>query len=353
MTEASAPSKIILCGEHAVVYGRPAIALPLSGVRARAVVQNAAPGSGITFDAPDLDQRWALIDAPDQPLSELVVRVLDQLGAASTLDLQISMASPIPIAGGMGSGAAIATAIVRALAVHLGHELLAETISALVYASEQRFHGTPSGIDNTVVAFERPIWFVRQSPLSVVSSQLQEADAREQKPLGSAEQRTTDHGPRTTATIEPITIAAPFTLLIGDTGVRSPTRLPVGEVRQRWQASPAHYEALFDAVGGLVLQVRATLAQGDIPALGALLDANQALLERIGVSSAELDHLVAAARMAGALGAKLSGAGWGGVMLALVAPATRERVAAALHAAGAVRVLETTVERYIPPAPAS
>ena len=326
MTEASAPSKIILCGEHAVVYSRPAIALPLSGVRAHAVVQNAAAGSGITFDAPDLGQRWALAEAPDQPLSELVVRVLDQLGATPALDLQISMVSTIPIAGGMGSGAAIATAIVRALAAHLGQELPAETISALVYASEQRFHGTPSGIDNTVVAFERPIWFVRQPSL---------------------------YGGPSVAAIEPITIAEPFTLLIGDTGVRSPTRLPVGEVRQRWQASPAHYEVLFDAVGALVLQVRRALAQGDLPALGALLDANQALLERIGVSSAELGQLVTAARVAGALGAKLSGAGWGGVMLALVAPAARERVAAALQAAGAVRVLETTVERYIAPAPAS
>jgi mevalonate kinase len=363
MTEASAPSKIILCGEHAVVYGRPAIALPLSGVRAHAVVQNAAPGSGITFDAPDLGQRWTLTDEPDLPFSELVVRMLAQLGVTATLDLQISMASTIPIAGGMGSGAAIATAIVRALAAHLGHELPAETISALVYASEQRFHGTPSGIDNTVVAFERPIWFVRQPTADDRRPTTDKAEPRTEnrEPANNATRNTqhatrnTQHATRNTqhATIEPITIAEPFTLLIGDTGVRSPTRLPVGEVRQRWQASPAHYEALFDAVGALVLQVRTALAQGDIPALGILLNANQALLEPIGVSSTELDRLVAAARMAGALGAKLSGAGWGGVMLALVAPTTRERVAAALRAAGVVHVLETAIERYTAPAPAS
>jgi mevalonate kinase len=328
ISQASAPGKIILCGEHAVVYSRPAIALPLSSVRAHAVVQNAPAGSGITIDAPDIGQRWRPLDAPDQPLSELVVRLLDQLGYTAALDLQISLSSSIPIASGMGSGAAIATALVRALAAHLCHQLTAEAISALVYASEQRFHGTPSGIDNTVVAFERPIWFVRP-------------------PYG---------GPSVAApvaAIEPITIAAPFTLLIGDTGVRSPTYLPVGEVRRRRQTDPDAYEALFDAVGALVLQMRAALAHGDIATLGALLDTNQALLQQIGVSSPEIDRLVAAARGAGALGAKLSGAGWGGVMLALVDSAACERVAAALHAAGAIRVLETTVEHYAAPAPAS
>src|SRR5262245_1925322 len=72
-TEGSAPGKFILCGEHAVVYSRPAIALPLSGVRARAVVQNAPAGSGITVDAPDIGQRWRPLDAPEQPLSELIL----------------------------------------------------------------------------------------------------------------------------------------------------------------------------------------------------------------------------------------------------------------------------------------
>jgi mevalonate kinase len=334
MAQASVPGKIILCGEHAVVYSRPAIALPLSGVRAQATVWEAPPGSGLTIDAPDIGQCWRPLDAPDQPLSELVVRLLDQFGHPPTLDLQISLSSTIPIAGGMGSGAAIATAIVRALAAHLGHPLTAQAISALVYASEQRFHGTPSGIDNTVVAFERPIWFVRPAT----------SDQGSHPAL---------YGGPSVAAIEPITIAAPFTLLIGDTGLRSPTHLPVGEVRRRWQADPATYEALFDAVGALVLQVRAALAQADIAMLGTLLDTNQTLLQQIGVSSPELDRLVAAARTAGALGAKLSGAGWGGVMLALIDPAAREHVTAALQAAGAVRVLETTVEHYAAPAPVS
>jgi mevalonate kinase len=321
MTEASAPGKIILCGEHAVVYGRPAIALPLADVRARAVVRESAAGSGITIDAPDLERRWTLADTPDHPLSELIVSVLRRLGVDNMLDLRIEIEATIPIAGGMGSGAAVATALARALAAHLDHSLTSSEISALVYTSEQRFHGTPSGIDNTVIAYEQPIWFAR-SPTTLYGD-----------PSATA----------LTATIEPISIAAPFTLLIGDTGVRSPTRLPVGHVRQRWQAHPARYEALFDAIGALVVQARTALAAGDHTTLGALLDENHALLKRIGVSSAKLNRLVGAARAAGALGAKLAGAGWGGVMIALVAPAASAQVEQAMRNAGAIRVLETTV----------
>jgi mevalonate kinase len=148
--------------------------------------------------------------------------------------------------------------------------------------------------------------------------------------------------------IEPIAIAASFTLLVGDTGVRSATRLPVGEVRKRWQADPERYEALFDQVGALVARVRAALALGDIAALGSLLSQNHALLQQIGVSSPELDALVGAAQSAGALGAKLSGAGWGGVMLALVTPEAREQVRAALEQAGAKRVIETAINQSLP-----
>ena len=343
MTEASAPAKLILCGEHAVVYGRPAIAGPLGGIRARVAIDPAPPGSGITFDAPDIGRRWSLAAAPDEPLSALAVRVCRELGVAPP-DVRVSINSPIPIAGGMGSGAAVATALVRALAAHLGYELAPEIVAALVYESERRLHGTPSGIDNTVIAFERPIWFVRQPTADSgwkPGIGNREPGAENEDPWRIDTQHATRRMPQ--ATIEPIAIATPLTLLIGDTGVRSATRLPVGAVRQGWQADPARYEALFDQIGALVWHARAALAQGAVVQLGTLLDQNHALLQQIGVSSPELDRLVEAARAAGALGAKLSGAGWGGVMLALVAPQTRERVRAALAAAGATQVLETTI----------
>lgn len=322
---ASAPAKLILCGEHAVVYRRPAIALPLSGIRARVRLVPARAG-GVIVQARDLRRRWNIADDPGSPLSELIAGALEQLAppGARTPDLRISIRSAIPIASGMGSGAAVATALVRALAAYLGRPLSAAAVSELVYASERRFHGTPSGIDNTVIAYEQPVWFVRSAP----DGQAGNVPAA---PL-----------------IEPIAIARPLALLIGDTGLRSATRAPVGEVRQRWQASPAQYEALFDQIGELVLAARGCLAEGRVAALGPLLTANHALLQQIGVSSPELDALVQAALGAGALGAKLSGAGWGGVMLALVEPARQAAVAHALEAAGARRVFATTVQAHTP-----
>lgn len=305
---ASAPAKLILCGEHAVVYRRPAIALPLSSLRAEATLTPAAPGSGLQFSAPDLGADWSVAAEPENPLSRLATLTLEQLELFA-IDAQITLHSAIPIASGMGSGAAIGTALVRVLAAYAGRELSADAVAALVYESERGYHGTPSGIDNTVVAHEQAIWFQRQAS-----------------------------GP---PLITPIAIKTPLTLLVGDTGVRSATRLPVGMVRERREAEPERYEALFDAIGACVAAARTALAAGDLAALGAILNRNQELLVEMGVSSPELDRLVAAAQQAGALGAKLSGGGWGGVMLALVTPETRDAVAAALQAVGATRVLGT------------
>jgi mevalonate kinase len=332
-TSASAVAKLILCGEHAVVYGRPAIALPLVGIHARADVADGPRGSGIIVHARDLRRRWHVADDASGPVSQLITSVLSYFynQAIPAPDLGITISSTIPIASGMGSGAAVATAIVRALAAHLGRELTPAEVSALVYASEQRFHGTPSGIDNTVIAYEQPIWFQRTG---IRDWRLGIGDELSQSPISNLQ----------SPTIKPIVIAAPFTLLIADTGVRSATRLPVGEVRRRWQADPARYDALFDQISAVVIQVREVLEQGDIPALGPLLSQNHTLLQQIGVSSPQLDALVVAAQAAGALGAKLSGAGWGGVMLALVVPDTRVQVAAALAQAGAKRVSATVVD---------
>jgi mevalonate kinase len=150
-SSASAVAKLILCGEHAVVYGRPAIALPLTGIRAHAEIADDRAGSGIAVHARDLRRRWIVANDPHGPISQLITNVLSYLQYQATpdLNLRITVSSTIPIASGMGSGAAVATAIVRALAAHLGRQLSPDEISALVYASEQRFHGTPSGIDNT------------------------------------------------------------------------------------------------------------------------------------------------------------------------------------------------------------
>lgn len=307
--ELRAPGKLILGGEHAVVYGQPALAMPFAALAATIRIERLPPGAGLTVAAEDLGKRWRLEAA--EPLGALARATLARLGAAEP-DAILRLSSTIPIASGMGSGAAVGTVLVRALAALCGQELAPSEVSSLVYESERAFHGTPSGIDNTVIAFARPILFQRR-----------------------------DDG---AASIEPLTCSTSWTFVVGDTGVASPTREVVGDLARRRSQAPSAYEAPIAAIGALVEQMAQALHHDDGPAFGALLDANHGLLAELGVSSPELDALVAAARAAGAWGAKLSGAGWGGVMLALVAPQLAATVAQSLHAAGAVRTWITKLE---------
>ncbi len=307
MTSASACGKVILFGEHAVVYGRPAIAVPVSQVRAEAVVEPLPDAGDILLEAPDLGRNCWLSEAgADDAIAHLVRLTLKELGI-SAHGLRITVRSGLPIGRGMGSGAAVSTAIVRALSRHFGAGWPAEKVSALVFEAEKLYHGTPSGIDNTVIAFEAPVYFIKGQPPALLS------------------------------------IGAPLPLLIADTGIFSSTREVVGAVREAHARAPERYEGLFDAIGELVNTARQKLHADDLPALGRLMDENHRLLQEIGVSCPELDALVHAAKGAGALGAKLSGAGRGGNMIALVTPERAAVVEQALRTAGAVRVIFTQV----------
>jgi mevalonate kinase len=311
-----APGKVILFGEHAVVYGRPALAVPVTQVQAEALVEAGEAGVGLTIVAADLGEIIAVRDAPaDHPLVAAARLTLVKFGLSDP-DWRVTVRSTIPIASGMGSGAAVSAAIVRALAVARGQEVAIsyqlsaispEEVSALVYEVERLHHGTPSGIDNTVVVYGQPVYFVRGQPPQVFH------------------------------------IGRPFMLAIADTGIRSPTKVAVGDVRRAWEREPARFEALFDRVAAVAEAARSAIAAGEPERLGPLMDENHALLREIGVSCPELDALVAAARDAGALGAKLSGGGRGGNMIALVTEATASQVADALRAAGAVNVIVSTV----------
>lgn len=299
-----APGKIILCGEHAVVYGRPAIAAPLPQARAFAEIY---PHPRCLVEAIDLQQRVDVAAAPDHDPFALIVRlVCAELGRPLPA-WRIRVHSDIPIASGLGSGAAIAAAIARALLAAFQTDLPPARLSELVYAVERLHHGRPSGIDNTVVVYEQPVWFVRGQP------------------------------PQT------FNVGKPLHLLIADTGIASPTKIAVGDVAAAWQTDPAAYEARFDAIAALVQQARVAIETGAIAALGPIFNQNQQILAEIGVSAPALERLCAAALAAGALGAKLSGGGRGGNMIALVQPATRAAVAQALSQAGAVRVIETVI----------
>jgi mevalonate kinase len=248
------------------------------------------------------------MDAPsNQPLALIVRLALLRLGLPPDPDWQIEVQSTIPIASGLGSGAALSAALVRAVYAHAGQPSTPALVSELVFESERFYHGTPSGIDNTVIAYGLPIWFVKGAA-----------------PI-------------------PFTPKAPLTLVIADSGIAAPTKETVGDVRVGWQADPRRYEAWFDAIGAITQAARQAIEQGTLAALGHLFNENQALLVQLGVSSPPLDRLIQAARAAGAVGAKLSGGGRGGNLIALVQPETVEPVQQMLLAAGARRVIVTSI----------
>jgi mevalonate kinase len=306
MTNATAPGKIILFGEHAVVYGRPAIAVPVFEVCAEATVE-ARDDSRVVIDAADLQRQYALYDAPaDDPIATIIRLTCARLNFAPQ-SFSVRIHSTIPIASGLGSGAAVSVAVARALSKSFNHPLSAVELSALAHETEKLHHGTPSGIDNTVIAFEQPVYFVKGLP------------------------------------IESFRVERSFTLAIADTGIAAPTKIAVGDVRRAWEAAPVRYEALFDQIGALVRDARGAIERGEMDALGGLMNANQVLLREIGVSSPEIEALIHAALRAGARGAKLSGAGRGGNVIALIDGVTQDRVERALLDAGARRVIVTQV----------
>ena len=308
MTRASAPGKIILFGEHAVVYGYPALAVPVTQVSAAVEVTD-LPGSAIQIEAPGVGLRATLDELPAaHPLAAAIRGTLQALGLPSlSKGVGIHISSTIPVASGLGSGAAVSVAIVRALSSHLGQPLGDNEVNQIVYEVEKLHHGTPSGIDNTVITYASPVFFTKGEP------------------------------------IETLSVGAPFTLVIGDTGVPAPTKESVADVRRMWQADKPRWEQVFAAVGAISRKARAFIRNGNITDLGPLMDADHALLQEMTVSSPELDRLVFAARVAGAAGAKLSGGGRGGNMIALVDPAHAQPVVDALKAAGAVNTIVTTI----------
>ena len=307
MATASAPGKIILFGEHAVVYGRPALAVPVTQVHADVEVTD-SPRAGIWIHAPDIALHAELNSLPpDHAVGAAVRSVFAALGVSPFPSLEIRITSTIPVASGLGSGAAVTVAILRALSSMIHSPLSNGEINSLAYEIEKLHHGTPSGIDNTVVAYARPVYFVRGQP------------------------------------IEPFKVGAPFTLVIADTGISAPTKESVGDVRKLWEADKPKWEKVFDQIGEISEAARTAIERGKTDELGPLMDSNHALLQTLTVSSPELDHLTEIARKSGADGAKLSGGGRGGNLIALVEKYNAAHIAESLLSAGAKRTIVTEI----------
>lgn len=309
---ATAPGKVILLGEHAVVYDQPAVAVPVRAVEARATVRLSDRPLAITAHFPAGEGRPPLeIDMaappPASPLAAAATAALQHAGRTALSPWAIEITSSIPTGRGLGSSAAVAVALVRAIGQAASEDWDEATLAALAFASEKQVHGTPSGIDNTVAALGRPIRFAQ----------------------GRA---------------KPLAVGAPLTLVIADTGDVGATREIVAGVRERYQTQQTTYDDWFRRIGRLADEAAAAIAEGQVIRLGHLMNSNHLILQALQVSTPALDLLVGAARAAGALGAKLSGSGGGGVVVALSLPGKAAEVAAAMRAAGAVQVIDTTVE---------
>lgn len=303
----SAPAKVILFGEHAVVYGQPALAVPVSSIR---VMVSVTPAAVPTFAAAEWTRDFPSDIHADQltdPVLRMARLAASHLGIAVPL-ARYEIASQIPVASGLGSGAAVSAAVGRAIAAAAGTTIPDDDLNALVYEIERIHHGTPSGIDNTVIVYEKPVYFVRDKLIELFS------------------------------------VGAPLHLLIADTGRSALTKESVGDVRKLVDAQPTFALPRIERIGEIVNAARDAISAGDFAKLGPLMAENHSLLRELTVSSSELDRLVEAALTAGAVGAKLSGGGRGGNMIALVTPETEAAVREALIAAGAVRVIATTVQ---------
>ncbi|OGN72576.1 MAG: mevalonate kinase [Chloroflexi bacterium GWB2_49_20] len=326
MISATAPGKLILFGEHAVVYGRPALAIPLLQVGVTVMIELAGPDPASSHSSTSDSQNWLehiSITAPDigrygtlasyaskpepDPIAAAIGNLFSALGVTTPPAMRIHITSSIPVASGLGSGAAVSVALIRALATSLGKTLSDEQVNQLAFETEKLYHGTPSGIDNTVITYARPVYFVKNLPLETFS------------------------------------VGAPFTLVIADSGIIAATHESVGDVRKLWQAEPVRLEKIFSSIANIVDQARLAIQTGDINFLGPLMNQNHSLLQELTVSSPELDRLTAAALSCGALGAKLSGGGRGGNMIALVQPETAPAIAVALRDAGARGTIITQV----------
>ncbi len=287
----SAPGKVILFGEHAVVFGQPAIASTIDrGIR---VAVSRRDGQD---DGPILRSSSAMLPLRSKPDPDgegperlrQALTVLRSLCGDRVRELTFSVDGAIPAGAGLGSSAALAVALVRGIHQFYGEPIDDDALIDRAFAVEKVFHGNPSGVDHTTIVTGGVVAYTRAG----------------------------DDGAR--ATVEKLTLPRAVNLVIGVAGPHAGTANAVAALRDRARRHPEHYGRIYDAIGALSRAARAHLEKGEFAAVGELMDVNQGYLNALGVSTPAIEALCAIARERGALGAKLSGAGGGGAVIALV-----------------------------------
>lgn len=292
-----AHGKIILVGEHAVVHNEPAIAIPFTSAIVEVIIEKTTGES--TMDS--IYHCGKLSDAPNKIKN--LITTFNEINAYfnNTDAFHITIKSNIPAERGMGSSAAVATALVRALFNYFDTKLTDELLFRFVSISEKIAHGNPSGLDAKVVSSDLPIYFIK-----------------EKKP-------------------EPFEMDMSGYLVVADTGEEGDTLSAVAAVGELVKNTRTNGKKLVHEIGQLTNKARAIIQQNNLALLGEILDQNQKYLKELTVSNKKLDHLVSVAKEHGALGAKLTGGGRGGCIISLVETKEKaQKIAQQLRQAGAI-----------------
>jgi mevalonate kinase len=304
----SAPGKVILFGEHFVVEGQPAIAIAVS-LRAYVTVEPTQSDEIKVYSKNfDLTETFPLkqMDSWTGKMAPVAVAAYSvMLEADKKTGLNIHIDSQIPPCSGMGSSAAVAVATVHATSLALGLQLDPRKVSDLAYEAEKVVHGKPSGIDNTIATFGGAIAY--------------------RKGEGVIQLKPIFRGVK---------------LVLADTGKPRNTGEMVRRVLALKNTYPSILDPIYYSAGKLVVEAAQLLEKGDYENLGKLMNINHGLLSAVGVSTKEIELLVHTARENGALGAKLTGAGGGGYIVALCRENDAEKIISALksHATSVLTV---------------
>jgi mevalonate kinase len=309
MGRGSGFGKVILFGEHFVVHGVSGI---VSAIDLTVDAEVKKIGKGINVK----DERKGAkgyTETKKTQQKESIERMLKDMRLdSSKISLEILLGGNLPGFSGIGASAASSVAIARAIAEEFEMNLSDERINEIAYEAEKAYAGTPSGIDNTAATFGGLIWF--------------------KKNLGG--------GPNT---IERLNIKKPVEIVMGDTGVVADTKAMVDGVAERKKKNPEKYNPLFTQAEELAFEARKALEKSDLKKVGKLMNGNHRLLQEIEVSCRELDYLVNLVREQGAFGAKMTGGGGGGCMVALTpGKELQETVATAMEKKG-FKVLRTKI----------
>ena len=275
-----AGGKLILLGEHAAVFGQPALACPVP-LNVRAQISDSEDGIQLAIPSWGLEYRLSH-GRRRRPWERSALQMLEELGLAGQA-MRISVFSDLPRGVGLGSSAAMAVAIIRAMSKRFDLDLSVERVNEIAWLCEQFAHGSASGVDNAVSAYSTTLLYRKNKPPE----------------------------------IEPLIAGADTYLVVGISSEESLTAVTVENVRTARERNPGLYDRIFEEIGALVLEARKCLEQGRLEDLGDLMNINHGLLNGLQLATPELEQLVDAARMGGALGAKLTGGGGGGAMVAL------------------------------------